>query len=126
MPASFRRPSPSAARFEDQVEWPSRAREMHRQSGDAFERLDLEYDVRAIRLLIADTWRVEGDLARALAELEPELAALDAPDAMRTAASGPLARLAAWHVLSTAADPRAGRAARAGTGAAGTDGGAGR
>ena len=83
------------------------ARETHLQSDESLARAEQGFDILANRLLIADTWRAEGKVARALAELEPEMAALETRDALGTANGRVAARMAAWRVLAAAADPRA-------------------
>ncbi|MEO8061017.1 MAG: adenylate/guanylate cyclase domain-containing protein [Burkholderiales bacterium] len=83
------------------------AREMHQLSHDSHARAEQDFERLANRLLIADTWRAEGNVARALAQLEPEMAALEARDALGTSNRRVTARMAAWRVLAAAADRRA-------------------
>jgi len=81
------------------------ARALYQRAHDAYAKPDLEYDMRASRLLIADTWRAEGDLSQAMTLLEAEMPALEGSGGLR--ASDLAARMAAWRVLRTAGDARA-------------------
>ena len=66
-------------------------------------------DARACRLLIADTWRQEGELATALACVEAELPALGEAGSLDGASASLPARMASWRVLKAAGDARAPR-----------------
>ena len=65
--------------------------------------------MRRNRLAIAEAWRAEGDVARAMALLEPEMALLDAPNAVSVPACVLEEHMNAWRVLKAAADSRAAR-----------------
>jgi class 3 adenylate cyclase/predicted ATPase len=105
----------------------AQARALLAQAIESNEVLGLKHELRECRIRIADTWRAEGDTARALALLEPEMAALepagsgaernddDATGSVGAAVApepDPVAigaRMAAWRILSAASDPRAAR-----------------
>ena len=86
---------------------PADARALHERAHAAFAKPDLEYDMRASRLLIADTWRAEGDLARAMTLLEAEMPALEGSAGLLASDFGLAARMMAWRVLHAAGDARA-------------------
>jgi class 3 adenylate cyclase/tetratricopeptide (TPR) repeat protein len=64
-------------------------------------------EARVCRLLIAESWRAEGDLARALTAVQAELAHLRQMHALGAAHGALNARMAAYRVLVAAADPDA-------------------
>ena len=83
------------------------ARALHQRSHDAYAKPNLEYDMRASRLLIADTWRAEGDLSRARTLVEAEMPALEGSSGLMASTFSLAARMAAWRVLRAAGDERA-------------------
>jgi hypothetical protein len=86
---------------------PAEARALHQHAHDAYAKPNLEFDMRVSRLLIADTWRAEGELSRAMSLLEGEVPALEASSALPASDFGLAARMAAWRVLRAAGDARA-------------------
>ena len=88
---------------------PAAARDALQGAGELYAAMTADADVRACRLLIADTWRQGGDLAQALALVEAELPAHgEAGTLDGTSASLP-ARMALWRVLKAVGDARAPR-----------------
>jgi class 3 adenylate cyclase/tetratricopeptide (TPR) repeat protein len=85
----------------------SAARAAQQEALQLYEATAAVDDARASRLLIADTWRAEGELARALEIVDREAPLLAEPNALETAAAPLAARVAAWRILAAAADPRA-------------------
>ena len=83
------------------------SREAQQQALQLYEATSALDDARASRLLIADTWRAEGELARALEMVDLEMPALSELKALDTSRSRLAARMAAWRVLTSASDPRA-------------------
>jgi len=83
------------------------SREAQQQALQLYEATSGLDDARASRLLIADTWRAEGELARALEMVDREMPALSELKALDTSRSRLAARMAAWRVLTSASDPRA-------------------
>ena len=88
---------------------PAASRDALQQSLELYAAIAADDDVRACRLLIAETWRQEGALAPALAMVEAELPALGEVGALDASATALPARMAAWRVLAAAADVRAPR-----------------
>lgn len=64
-------------------------------------------EVRTCRVLIAETWRVEGELSRALTAVQAELAHLHEMHSFGASHSALAARMAAYRVLAAAAEPEA-------------------
>ena len=74
---------------------------------ELYTRIGNDDDARASRLLLADAVRESGDGPAALAAVEAELTAIDAPGALDAALQMVPARGAVWHVLAAAGDARA-------------------
>ncbi len=83
------------------------ARALYQRAHDAYAKPDLEHDMRAIRILIADTWRAEGNLSQATSLIEIEMPVLEASGTLPASDEGLAARMAAWRVLDAAGDARA-------------------
>jgi hypothetical protein len=66
-------------------------------------------EMRVSRLLIADSWRVEGDVARALAAVQTELPEVREIHALGATQAALRARMATYRVLAAAGDPEAAR-----------------
>jgi hypothetical protein len=77
-----------------------RALQLH-ESNSAF------VEARISRLLIAESWRVEGELSRALVAVQAELANLREMHSVGASHSALAARMAAYRVLAAAAEPDA-------------------
>ncbi|MBC7485100.1 MAG: AAA family ATPase [Rhizobacter sp.] len=85
------------------------ARNALQGASELYAAMTADADVRACRLLIADTWREAGDLAQALALVEAELPALGEAGALDGASAALPARMALWRVLKAGGDARAPR-----------------
>jgi tetratricopeptide (TPR) repeat protein len=85
------------------------SREALQQSLELYAAITADADVRGCRLLMADAWRQEGALERALGMVEAELPVLGEAGALDASRSALLARMAAWRVLAAAKDARAPR-----------------
>ena len=64
-------------------------------------------EARVSRLLIAESWRVEGDLARALAAVQAELPSLREIYSLGASHAALAARMAAYRILAAASQPEA-------------------
>jgi predicted ATPase/class 3 adenylate cyclase len=64
-------------------------------------------EVRVSRLLIADSWRAEGDVAHALAAVQAELPEIRAIHSLGATQAALRARMATYRVLAAANDPEA-------------------
>ena len=83
------------------------AQAARQQALQLYESLGEQNDARACRLLIADGRRMQGDPARALAEVQAELPALAEMGALDNTYSPLGARMAAWRVLAACGDAHA-------------------
>ena len=92
-----------------QMNRPTDARAALEKALERHVAIGAEADARVDRLLIADTWYLDGEPARALEAIEAELAALEAVGALDSSGSGLAARAAVWRVLQGTGDARAAR-----------------
>ncbi len=88
---------------------PAAARDALQSALELYAAITADADVHACHLLIADSWRQQGDLATALALVEAELPALDDARALDGASAALPARMACWRVLKAVGDARAPR-----------------
>ena len=83
------------------------AREAQLRALQFYESASAFVEARVSRLLVADSWRVEGDLSRALAAVQAELASLREIHSLGASHAALAARMAAYRVLAAASEPDA-------------------